>query len=197
MIVIKMSPRLKKLRKVLNPPPIKGFKPYGPDLDKVGKDPILMHFEEYESLRLCDYDMFNHHQASAAMGVSRPTFTRIYASARQKVAKAFAEGRQISIEGGKVYFDSDWYSCNQCRCYFNNPKKDEEITHCPLCGSERITSCDVETECLESTDKRCEEICICSACGFEQPHLRGQPCSRQLCPQCGKHMMRKQNTNKQ
>jgi uncharacterized protein len=192
-----MSPRIKKLRKVVNPPPIKGFKPYGPDLDKTGKEPILMHFEEYEALRLCDYDMFNHHQASAAMGVSRPTFTRIYASARQKVAMAFAEGRQISIDGGKVYFDSDWYNCKSCKCYFNNPQKDIEITNCPLCGSKNVTSCDVETECLESSDKRCEEICICSACGFEQPHLRGQPCSQQLCPQCGKHMMRKQNTNKQ
>ena len=73
---------------------------------------INLLYEEYEALRLCDYSMENHNRASEIMEVSRPTFTRIYASARQKLASAFVEGRQIVIEGGKVYFDSDWHICN-------------------------------------------------------------------------------------
>lgn len=190
-----MSPRIKKPRKVVNPPPIKGFKPYGPDLVKAGKEPVLMHFEEYEALRLCDYDMYNHHQASAAMGVSRPTFTRIYASARQKVAKAFAEGRQISIDGGKVYFDSDWYSCKSCKCYFNNPQKDVQITQCPLCGSDKVLSCDVETDCLDAENERCADFCVCVGCGYEVLHNHGKPCNHYVCPQCGKRMTRKQKSN--
>jgi hypothetical protein len=35
------------------------------------------------------------------MGVSRPTFTRIYAHARQKVAKAFVEGRKFLLKAEK------------------------------------------------------------------------------------------------
>ncbi len=122
-----MSPRNKRIRKVLNPPPMKGFKPYGPDIDIKKQQIITLLFEEYEAIRLCDYDACSHHKASETMGVSRPTFTRIYASARQKIAKAFAEGSQISIEGGKVYFDSDWHACSTCNCYFNNPEKEKKI----------------------------------------------------------------------
>lgn len=130
------------LRKVLNPPIIKGFKPYGNDGMHQEKGQVNLLYEEYEALRLCDYDGCNHHQASVIMGVSRPTFTRIYASALQKISTAFVEGRQISIEGGKVYFDSDWYRCSRCSCYFNNPEKQTEIANCPLCGSENINTYD-------------------------------------------------------
>ncbi len=129
-----MSPRNKIARKILNPPPVKGFKPFGPLATKGVQATVYLHYEEYEALRLSDYDGLNHHQASEMMNVSRPTFTRVYASALKKIAKAFVEGRQITIEGGKVYFDSEWYFCHVCGCYFNNPEKEEEITQCALCG---------------------------------------------------------------
>ena len=138
-----MSPRIKTLRKVLNPPVIKGFKPYGIKSGKQNSARINLLFEEYEALRLCDYDQCNHHQASVLMGISRPTFTRIYASALQKIAKGFVEGNQIEIEGGKVYFDSDWYECAGCGCYFNNPEKDKKVENCPLCGNHQIKSFDL------------------------------------------------------
>lgn len=145
-----MSPRVKTLRKVQNPPLIKGFKPYGPDSGKRNSEAVILLFEEYEALRLCDYDRFKHQQASAMMGVSRPTFTRIYASALQKIAHAFVEGRQISIEGGKVYFDSDWYQCSGCHCYFNNPGKGKEVTACPLCSDQQIIPFDSALALAES-----------------------------------------------
>ena len=148
-----MSPRIKRLRKVLNPPPIKGFKPYGPESGKQKTEPVIMLYEEYEALRLCDYDMCNHHSASVIMNVSRPTFTRIYASARQKIAKAFVEGAQIAIEGGKVYFDSDWYHCNSCNCNFNNHNKEKEIENCPLCGSKQTVRFDDDDDRVSS--RRC------------------------------------------
>ena len=102
-----MSPRVKLIRKVLNPPLIAGFKPYGPESANHNQEPVFLLYEEYEALRLCDYDNYNHLNASVIMGISRPTFTRIYSSTRRKIAQAFVEGRQISIEGGNVYFDSD------------------------------------------------------------------------------------------
>ncbi len=133
-----MSPRQKKARKVLEPPQVKGFKPYGPKSENRSESPVNLLFEEYEALRLSDYDRLNHHQASVMMQISRPTFTRIYASALRKIAIAFVEGRQLVIEGGKVYYDSDWYHCQTCRCYFNNPEKEVVLNQCALCGSREI-----------------------------------------------------------
>jgi len=133
-----MSPRNKMLRKVVNPPVIKGFKPFGGESVKESGEIIVMLLEEYEALRLCEYDKCSQLQASEKMCVSRPTLTRIYASALQKIARAFVEGRQIVIEGGKVYFDSDWYHCIACECYFDMPEKDATVECCPLCGSSQV-----------------------------------------------------------
>ena len=190
-----MSPRIKTLRKVLNPPIIKGFKPYGPERTSENTDPVILLFEEYEAIRLCDYDKCNHHQASVLMCVSRPTFTRIYASALQKIAKAFVEGRQIAIEGGKVYFDSDWYQCKKCNCYFNNPEKEIEIEHCPLCGNNEIISFDFGDTLMDDNTRYSQDVCVCSVCGSEQIHQKGKPCNEQICSKCSGQMKRKGSHN--
>jgi predicted DNA-binding protein (UPF0251 family) len=185
-----MSPRLKRIRKVLNPPPIKGFKPYGPETGRQWPDPVYLLYEEYEALRLCDYDGYNHHQASVIMGISRPTFTRICASAREKIATAMVEGRTITIEGGKVYFDSNWYHCARCGCYFNNPERDKPIGHCPLCGSNEFAGFepdDPEGDLLTGSIGDC---CICPGCGYTTGHLPGKPCRQTVCPICGQTMRR-------
>lgn len=186
-----MSPRKKVLRKVSNPPVIKGFKPYGPETGKHNSESVNLLYEEYEALRLSDYDMLNHHQASLMMGVSRPTFTRIYASALKKIAKAFVEGSQMSIEGGKVYFDSDWHHCKNCSCYFNNPEKEKPVENCPLCGSQDVDEFDFENSQEEPAEKKCDFICICPNCGFEQNHNYGIPCKHEVCPKCNVTMKRK------
>ncbi len=190
-----MSPRIKVLRKVSNLPVIKGFKPYGIESGKQNLEFVNLLYEEYEALRLSDYDILNHHQASVMMGVSRPTFTRIYASALQKIAKAFVEGRQISIEGGKVYFDSNWYHCKKCGCYFNNPEKEKPVENCPLCGSQLVDKFDYYNTYEDITDKHSEDLYTCPNCGFEQKHQYGQPCSKQICHQCQSLMKRKGSPN--
>jgi len=186
-----MSPRAKALRKVLNPPAVHGFKPYGPDKTDSKIDPVYLHLEEYEALRLCDYEHANHHSASQMMNVSRPTFTRIYASALRKIAAAFVEGRTIAIEGGKVYFDSDWYHCSTCNCNFNNPDKGNEITECPLCGSTSFDAVEEEEDNKKPSMGRCDDYCVCKACGYEIKHIRGVPCSGMICPECNGQMRRK------
>lgn len=136
-----MSPRPTRLRKISKPPAISGFKPYGAKDNHIKAD-IFLQLEEYEAIRLCDHEMLNHNQASVIMNVSRPTLTRIYSRARQKLAEALVLGKQIIIEGGKIYFDSEWYSCKMCGSYFNNPEKQNEIKACPLCLSNNISTCD-------------------------------------------------------
>lgn len=188
-----MSPRRKRIRKMLNPPLIKGFKPYGMQDDSDFHDElVIMLYEEYESIKLCDYDMLNHNAASELMGVSRPTFTRIYASARQKIALALAEGRQLRIEGGKVCFDSNWYECNNCKCFFNNPDKETDPINCPLCGSRKIIENKSHFSEISKCDDRIDE-CICTECGYLSIHTKGNPCRLEVCPHCEIPMQRQNN----
>ncbi|RPH31284.1 MAG: DUF134 domain-containing protein [Bacteroidales bacterium] len=186
-----MSPRPKRIRKVSNPPIISGFKPYGVQSGGQEVETVFLLYEEYEALRLCDYEMHNHHQASIIMDVSRPTLTRIYAKARYKVAEAFVKGLQIIIEGGKVYFDSEWFSCSSCRCFFNNPEKQEDIKNCPLCKSTDIINCEKIPEDSTVVWQKCDDTCLCTNCGFEKPHQHGIPCRNEICPDCKIALVRK------
>jgi predicted DNA-binding protein (UPF0251 family) len=134
-----MPPRSRTPRRISEPPVIKGFKPFGDSSGDIKLKTINLLLEEYEALRLCDYEHFNHEEAAELMGVSRPTFTRIYASALEKIASSFVKGQRIIIEGGHVYFDSKWCFCNDCECRFSNPFKKEEKITCPLCGSGTVS----------------------------------------------------------
>ncbi len=180
-------PRKKRLRRIVNLPQYQGFHPVG---GREGEPPILIPFEEYEAIRLCDYDLLGQAEASVAMGVSRPTFTRIYESARRKVAEAFVLGRPIVFEGGKVYFDSEWFRCGSCGCWFNHLQKTEPVADCPLCGSTHVEICD-EIPNDEEVVEGDSMACVCPKCGFEKPHRHGQPCKNDICPKCGSFMRRK------
>lgn len=128
-------PRPRRLRKVVAPPAFKGYKPYGTDTDET--IPVELYYEEYEAVKLADYDQLNQLEASKIMGISRPTFARIYASARQKISKAFVESREIIAVFGHTFIDKDWFYCRQCQSRFNIPPKADH-QHCPLCNSEDI-----------------------------------------------------------
>ena len=101
-----------KSRKISNPPKMKGFKPYGLPLCKI--ETVILKFEEYESIRLVNYNKLSQDQASEQMNVSRPTFTRIYNKALKQIAKSFVEGKAIEFEGGNYELDKDWYRCKKC-----------------------------------------------------------------------------------
>lgn len=180
-------PRHKLIRKIISPPHFKGFSPIG--LSAEGQV-VVLDFEEYEAIRLCDYDMYNHLEASRVMNVSRPTFARIYEEARQKVAFAFVQGLPIIFEGGKVYYDSDWYTCTSCKCKFNHLRKDKPVIQCALCGSETISP--VQAEPVTESN---EHLCYCPACGHQKPVKRGIPCSHVVCDRCSSRMRRQRDPN--
>lgn len=115
------------------PPRMEGFKPFGipmRELESVG----LM-YEEYEALRLADYENLTHEEAAKRMNISRPTFTRLYDKARKKIAKAFVEGKAIIIRGGTYLSDNYWYRCDDCHetTVTNHP-----VTSCRNCNSDNI-----------------------------------------------------------
>lgn len=114
-------------------PSVSGFKPYGENVNYEQKECVYLLYEEYEALRLNDYEKHGQCVSAAIMQVSRPTFTRIYMNAREKIAKAFVEGLQIAVEGGKVELDGNWYECSRCGAIFSG--ENSESASCALCGS--------------------------------------------------------------
>jgi predicted DNA-binding protein (UPF0251 family)/DNA-directed RNA polymerase subunit RPC12/RpoP len=125
-------PRRKRLRKVVAPPGFKGYKPYGNSKHK--REHVELLYEEYEAIKLADYDLMNHLEASKLMGVSRPTFARIYESARRKLANALVETREIRSVFGNAKLDGTWYLCNECHARFTVPAQMTNLA-CPICRS--------------------------------------------------------------
>jgi predicted DNA-binding protein (UPF0251 family) len=128
-------PRHKQLRKVVAPPGFRGYRPYG--AGQVKKDPVELLYEEYEALKLADYDLMDHQEASVLMGVSRPTFARIYKSARRKIAGALVESREIRSVFGNARLDNSWFLCDACHARFTIPHS-MAGGKCPVCRSSRI-----------------------------------------------------------
>lgn len=126
-------PRKKRDRRLLAPPAIKGLSVYGP---RNRSEQIMLFFEEYESIKLLDYDNLTQEEAAVCMNVSRPTLTRIYESARNKVARSMVEGKDLMIRGGNFQFDDNWFYCNTCQARFNVFEDAEKV--CPVCGSKDI-----------------------------------------------------------
>jgi uncharacterized protein len=68
---------------------------------------VALKDEEWEAIRLADYERLDQETAAKNMGISRPTFSRVLASARAAVAKALAEGAALQIGGGDFHCCSD------------------------------------------------------------------------------------------
>ncbi|WP_321316479.1 DUF134 domain-containing protein [Labilibaculum sp.] len=128
-------PRKIRLRKVVEPPRFKGYRPFG--VNSKSRKSIDLLYEEYEALKLADYDLLKHDEAAGLMGISRPTFARIYESARRKIAAALVEAKEIRTVFGNAVMDNNWYLCSKCNARFNIPETmDKEI--CPACNSKHI-----------------------------------------------------------
>lgn len=186
-----MSPRSKQFRKIISPPPMKGFQPIGIPFSEAAVVTLL--YEEYEALRLADYSGLKQDEAAQLMNISRPTFTRIYSSCLKKLAIAFTEGRSIVIEGGVVEFDKQWYRCNKCTTVFHHP--DEEHKECINCHSEDIEHINKSIRnwrenrgAVKLTDV--VEYCTCTSCDYQIVHQPGIPCFSHTCPQCKTSLVR-------
>ncbi len=116
-------PRPRKCRKVCSLPKISEFSPYG--LKKKNSGIVVMTVDEYESVRLIDYQNFTQEECGTYMNIARTTVQQIYNNARNKIAKAIVEGLPLKIEGG------DYQLC------------DGEELYCGCGGCQRHLSCSV------------------------------------------------------
>lgn len=91
-------PRPRKWWKVCGMPENTSFGP----LDSKSRQNcrIEMTVDEYETIRLIDYEGLNQEECAARMHVARTTVQGIYVEARRKLAQSLVEGRWLWIEGG-------------------------------------------------------------------------------------------------
>ncbi len=112
---------------------MEGFKPFGMPMKDILSVTLL--FEEYEAIRLCDYEGLLHDEAAIRMRVSRPTFTRTYDRARKTIALALTEGLAIMIEGGNFRTEENWFRCRHCMHVMTSRRT---IEKCDECDSDEI-----------------------------------------------------------
>jgi predicted DNA-binding protein (UPF0251 family) len=128
--------RPRKSRKIVNPPKMIGFQPFGMPSCEI--EPVKLKFEEYESIRLINYELLDQDKAAEQMNVSRPTFTRIYNNALKQIARSFVEGNAIEIEGGSYQFEKDWYRCKKCYKLIQGLENHSRCEGCNLYGKNEL-----------------------------------------------------------
>ena len=98
-------PRTPKCRKICRFPDYYSFIP-----EDAGKDiieTIELSLDEFETIRLLDYEGLNQEECAARMGVARTTVTAMYENARKKLITAVVEGKRLSIAGGNIEIDRE------------------------------------------------------------------------------------------
>lgn len=130
-------PRPKQNRTISTPPIMLGYKPFG--IPKSELESVTLLFDEYESIRLLDYQGLNQEQAAELMSVSRPTLTRIYENARKTIAEAFVMGKMIVIEGGEVQFDRQWFRCKRCHKLVDGLENHTRCRNCTSYNTDELT----------------------------------------------------------
>jgi predicted DNA-binding protein (UPF0251 family) len=115
---------------------MKGFKPFGLPLCKI--ESVQLTFEEYESIRLLNYERLSQDQAAEKMNVSRPTFTRIYNKALMTIGSAFVEAKAIVIEGGDYNLDKEWFRCRKCHKLIEGLDNHVKCADCDIFGRDEL-----------------------------------------------------------
>lgn len=105
--------RPSRCRRVCAEPECRGFVPQAGE--SAGE--VVLTVDEYEVIRLIDYEKKTHEQCAAQMEVSRTTVTETYERARFKIADSLVNGKALSISGGhyRICQGSREYGCGR-RC---------------------------------------------------------------------------------
>ncbi|WP_026496770.1 DUF134 domain-containing protein [Butyrivibrio sp. WCD3002] len=103
-------PRTPKCRRILRFPDYYSFIPEDAEKDNIAT--IELTLDEFETIRLLDYEDLNQEECASRMGVARTTVTAMYENARKKLISAVVEGKRLSIAGGNIEIDKERYSLN-------------------------------------------------------------------------------------
>lgn len=88
--------RPKKCRRVCSEPSFDCFSPDGAAFE----DEVVLSVDEYETIRLIDYEKMTQEECAKQLGIARTTVTEMYEKARYKIADSIINGHRLSIRGG-------------------------------------------------------------------------------------------------
>lgn len=90
-------------RQICGVPDKNYFKPRG--IPSVDLEEVVLGLDEFEAIRLADYEQLYQEEAAGRMNISRQTFGRIIEAAHRKIADVLINAKALKIEGGKVTFN--------------------------------------------------------------------------------------------
>ena len=134
-------PRPQRCRRVCREPEFACFLPEG----AAGGEQSFLSVDEFEVLRLVDYEKMTHEQCAQLMDISRTTVTEICENARRKVMDALLHGKKLLISGGNYRLcqgEAAGMDCgcgnSECRCHRKKGSGED------CCGGEGCEECSGE-----------------------------------------------------
>lgn len=130
--------RIPKFRCVASIPEVTFFKPVGIPYRLLKE--VCLSVEEAEAIRLKDLEGLEQTDCARRMNISRPTFHRVLAAARSKLADALLNGKAIRIEGGVFEMEVRRFYCingHQWDVTFQD-MVEKPPRLCPTCESPNI-----------------------------------------------------------
>jgi uncharacterized protein len=128
-------PRPVKYRKVCCLPDNNLFGPL--DGGNNENNQIRLSIEEYETIRLIDFEGLTQEECAERMQIARTTVQKIYNDARKKIADSIVTSSTLIIEGGKYILYNEierGNCCCKCRrnnnCRYNNKEYNLEDSIC-------------------------------------------------------------------
>lgn len=116
--------RPRKYRRVCREPEVTSFSPtkgFVPNNNNI----IQLSVDEYEAIRLIDYEGMNQEECANHMEVARTTAQKVYNEARKKIAMMLIDGTGLNIQGGSYMVCQESRQGSRCRgCGRGNNKKD-------------------------------------------------------------------------
>ncbi|MBT5016799.1 DUF134 domain-containing protein [Candidatus Peregrinibacteria bacterium] len=88
-------PRPRRRRRIRGNPNATYFKPSG--IPKCELEIVPLAMDEFEAIRLKDFQELNQKTAAQKMNISQPTFHRLLNSAHKKISDAIINGKAIEI----------------------------------------------------------------------------------------------------
>ncbi|MFH1923997.1 MAG: DUF134 domain-containing protein [Planctomycetota bacterium] len=135
--------RPKCCRTVSEPPACCRFKPVGVPASSL--DEVVLTVDEWEAIRLADFEGLYQEKAADRMNVSRQTFGRILELGRKKVAQALVQGKVLLIKGGDVEMaEMRTFKCCQCDFVWGVPRGTGRPKECPTCHGDNIRRAEEE-----------------------------------------------------
>lgn len=95
---------------------------------------VHLSVEEAEAFRLKDLENLEQEQGAERMNVSRGTFQRVLASARQKMADALLDGKAIRIDDGSFEMAHQRFRCQRGHEWDSQMPSQVNLALCPTCN---------------------------------------------------------------